>query len=753
MKRIFQRKVKLASWRTSDAQAMHVKSEHSQHVLCSAPCSSRASATALGLALSVVASGLVLQQHDSPVAAAELPTPKSSISNSSSAQKVGQENLDSLRVMQSVSVTQAPRSAAEAVRQPSKHLVREGETLWSISHKYGVSPRTLALANRLSEDATLQIGQALTLPLESQVVAESVPRSQRVSASNYAYAPRMERNLAHLQIQRLTASAAADSTSSDSVAQGSDRPLAEVDGRETPQSNAGQAVAELRVRREQLRSTLFSIRSGESPIAAFPVSSKESRVTEKLSQVMSSEPSQFGSRTAPNSVRDSGQMPPSGTVDSRLISYRLQPGDTLAAIANRHNVSLQAIIESNAISNPNRVFAGQTIQIPDASAQAESEPSGEDVLDAPPSSLGFDSETLISALPHSRISTTDDLLFSSAPVIPLPISTVESAELESPNASASDTEENGASDSTQGSTTLSAENERYRDLNTSSASLSDITENTPDAVDGNSVEEANSGGSSGIYVENLIDDIEELASSAPSEIEQILLDQIHQVAAQDTSLRVPYWSDQNYIERQDAMNPEFSSESVQVEGLDTSDSSDSEEPQSSEQLMAAAPLGSENYRPLNQPVTGRMVSPELPPLPGFEDYIPNGEATFNGYLWPATGVLTSGYGWRWGRMHRGIDIAAPVGTPIYASAPGVIEFSGWNSGGYGNMVDIRHPDGSKTRYAHNSRNLVRVGQQVTQGQQIAEMGSTGYSTGPHVHFEIHKPDTGTVNPIAYLPER
>jgi murein DD-endopeptidase MepM/ murein hydrolase activator NlpD len=102
-------------------------------------------------------------------------------------------------------------------------------------------------------------------------------------------------------------------------------------------------------------------------------------------------------------------------------------------------------------------------------------------------------------------------------------------------------------------------------------------------------------------------------------------------------------------------------------------------------------------------------------------------------------------------MHRGVDIAGPVGTPIYAAAPGVVVSSGWNSGGYGNLVDIRHPDGSMTRYAHNSRLMVQAGQQVRQGQQIAAMGSTGFSTGPHLHFEIHVPSQGTVNPIAMLP--
>jgi murein DD-endopeptidase MepM/ murein hydrolase activator NlpD len=124
---------------------------------------------------------------------------------------------------------------------------------------------------------------------------------------------------------------------------------------------------------------------------------------------------------------------------------------------------------------------------------------------------------------------------------------------------------------------------------------------------------------------------------------------------------------------------------------------------------------------------------------------------FNGYIWPAKGVLTSGYGWRWGRMHKGIDIAAPIGTPIVAAAPGVVVSAGWNSGGYGNLVELQHPDGSVTLYAHNNRILVRRGQEVAQGQQISEMGSTGRSTGPHLHFEVHPNGRGAVNPIALLP--
>lgn len=143
--------------------------------------------------------------------------------------------------------------------------------------------------------------------------------------------------------------------------------------------------------------------------------------------------------------------------------------------------------------------------------------------------------------------------------------------------------------------------------------------------------------------------------------------------------------------------------------------------------------------------------PELPPLAAAGSYLPEPAELFQGYMWPARGVFTSGFGMRWGRMHKGIDIAGPIGTPIMAAATGIVTFAGWNSGGYGNLVEIEHPDGSLTRYAHNHRILVSAGQDVIQGQLIAEMGSTGNSTGPHLHFELYPPGTDAADPLAYLP--
>ncbi len=134
-----------------------------------------------------------------------------------------------------------------------------------------------------------------------------------------------------------------------------------------------------------------------------------------------------------------------------------------------------------------------------------------------------------------------------------------------------------------------------------------------------------------------------------------------------------------------------------------------------------------------------------------EDHLPNKTGvTTLGYAWPAAGTVTSKFGRRWGRMHRGIDIAGPVGTPIDAAADGIVIAAGWHTGGYGNFVEIKHSDGTTTRYGHNSRLSVSVGQVVRQGQQIAQMGSTGRSTGSHLHFEIRPSGGSAVNPMAYL---
>ncbi len=118
-----------------------------------------------------------------------------------------------------------------------------------------------------------------------------------------------------------------------------------------------------------------------------------------------------------------------------------------------------------------------------------------------------------------------------------------------------------------------------------------------------------------------------------------------------------------------------------------------------------------------------------------------------GLIWPIAGRLTQGFGGRGG--HPGIDVAAPLNTPIYAARAGRVIFAGWNNGGYGNLVLIDHGD-FVTAYAHQNYVVAAVGQEVTQGQLIGYEGTTGYSTGPHLHFEV-RIGGGKANPLSYLP--
>ena len=120
----------------------------------------------------------------------------------------------------------------------------------------------------------------------------------------------------------------------------------------------------------------------------------------------------------------------------------------------------------------------------------------------------------------------------------------------------------------------------------------------------------------------------------------------------------------------------------------------------------------------------------------------------SGLIWPVHGPITSPFGMRWGKLHPGIDIGASMGTPIQAAAAGRVIVAAYD-GGYGNLVVIDHGNGLATAYAHQSRLAVSVGQQVAQGHVIGYVGSTGYSTGPHLHFEV-RVNGNPVDPLGYL---
>jgi murein DD-endopeptidase MepM/ murein hydrolase activator NlpD len=120
----------------------------------------------------------------------------------------------------------------------------------------------------------------------------------------------------------------------------------------------------------------------------------------------------------------------------------------------------------------------------------------------------------------------------------------------------------------------------------------------------------------------------------------------------------------------------------------------------------------------------------------------------SGLIWPVSGPITSPFGWRWGRMHQGIDIGVGYGTPIHAAAAGTVIYCGWEEG-YGNLVVIDNGGNLATAYGHQSSIAVTCGQHVDQGQTIGYVGCTGHCTGPHLHFEV-RVDGNPVDPMGYL---
>jgi murein DD-endopeptidase MepM/ murein hydrolase activator NlpD len=152
------------------------------------------------------------------------------------------------------------------------------------------------------------------------------------------------------------------------------------------------------------------------------------------------------------------------------------------------------------------------------------------------------------------------------------------------------------------------------------------------------------------------------------------------------------------------------------------------------------------------PETQRYIARIRTLLAKYTDAVITGAGRGSGWVRPIEGApVTSGFGNRWGRLHAGIDFAAPIGTPIYAASSGTVAAAGPASG-YGQWVKIQHPGDVTTVYGHLSRWTVAVGQAVHRGQLIAYTGNEGRSTGPHLHFEV-RPQDRPVDPVAFYLER
>jgi murein DD-endopeptidase MepM/ murein hydrolase activator NlpD len=155
-------------------------------------------------------------------------------------------------------------------------------------------------------------------------------------------------------------------------------------------------------------------------------------------------------------------------------------------------------------------------------------------------------------------------------------------------------------------------------------------------------------------------------------------------------------------------------------------------------------------KPSAQPTAAEPPSPSATSAPNSP--AASAAAKSNAPLrWPvAAPHLTSAFGTRWGKNHEGIDMAAPVGTSVFAAAAGDVIYAGDHVHGYGNMVVVKHGGDLVTVYAHNSLLLVHTGDRVSVGQEIARIGDTGRSTAPHLHFEVRRGEVPQ-DPMPFLP--
>lgn len=658
------------------------------------------SAAMLGIALSVSASGTLLSSAKSAAAATS-----------------GQSFL------LAAALPAADRADAQAP-ETLYHTVQEGDSLWQIAATHQVGVQSIKAANGISPDEVLKVGQVIRIPAavreSPKVQVESAPQeiashspqvsSQAAESDSGAVAlmpPAPEGFAAAGSTEALwaepTAAAVVATSPAGHIFDPQSQPLNAVAS--APQSSLSAAdLPEL----EAPVSEPWMTRSVES---SAPAVAPEPALPEPAATPSPKQPQQIAalSRQVDGA---SAIAQPTVPIVPAAETYRVKPGDTLWTIASRYGLRADALVVANGVSDPDLIVAGAVIEIPLSEggvdpaapllAETRTAESSSERIARLRSLQGGSSDRaeLYERIREARRSLDAEVAPSSAP-------TVSS----SPTAEAAP------------------------------AAVEDL----PSSVPFEQAAPAQGAASSQAdpHVVNLIADIRAMQrQSTPVIAAPATVPPAETPAAVAATGVQPAGASESetLVAAAEPVNPQFAPSAA-----------DPVAP--APDLLAAAPLSPEAYAPTGNLPTGRTVSPDMPVLPEASEYLPDAPNRFNGYMWPAQGVLTSGYGPRWGRMHRGIDIAAPVGTPIYAAADGTVARAGWNSGGYGNLVDIRHPDGSMTRYAHNSRLLVRAGQQVRQGQHIAAMGSTGYSTGPHLHFEIHLPGNGTVNPVAHLPGR
>ncbi|MEC4985436.1 MAG: peptidoglycan DD-metalloendopeptidase family protein [Oscillatoria sp. PMC 1068.18] len=761
----------------------------------------RTSAAMIGLAISMGATGILLPKVGDEAIAAE-----GSLTNLNPRQETA-DTTQSQPIRAEVATSPAQQLSSEVI-QPTvpvvKHEVQKGETLWQVSQNYKVEPAAktdLATAVKPTQVPTA----TKKLQSESSSVNESVviPRQidqlqnrQQVAVNNLTrQRERLDSTLNQIEFEKPEKTAKVEQTETTKPVQPSNlaQNIAATESSnsvlipvptpgnnessvsipipvELPGTAASNTPKEERATKLENDAVIIPIESAETTARGTTASQPTANSNNLGNPVVSTIPSpETTTAKVQQSVTESVTIPelvvepqqtaaiqsfrpdevtPPVVLAGEQKVYQVRPGDTLNAIARRHGLSAAELIQENNLANPHLIKVDQQLRIPRATTARNED--RDNVALIPGLTPIPDEPKSNSSQPRNNLSTvvpTEPLSDSSSTAS----NTQQSNNAPSLAAHLPPTQVQAYSESHASVEKLKADILRMRqeyqaeqqaEQGTTAANIRvepPTTErNVASSAQVNS-EWQSDRNRSPIQAESTPN----LASRdrSPTQPELVFDQEQTELVVEEKQAELVV--DQEQAEPVAEVQPE-----VQVEPA-----ANNSDPRRERELVAVAPAPVEEYNPMLQIPVGEMVSPDLPPLAPPEEYLPDSPARFEGHIWPAKGVLTSGYGMRWGRMHKGIDIAGPVGTPIFASAPGEVVSAGWNSGGYGNLVEIKHPDGSLTRYAHNSKIIVRRGQNVTQGQLISEMGSTGYSTGPHLHFEVHPGGAGAANPMAFLPKR
>ncbi|MBD2104584.1 peptidoglycan DD-metalloendopeptidase family protein [Leptolyngbya sp. FACHB-261] len=703
----------------------------------------RQSVAVLGLAVSVGAAGLLINQQKQREGKVD-PIPFSS------------RTLGDVLSQNSAAKYEAAAKALEAgelddVKGVTLHTVEPGQTLWQLTQIYQVDAAAITVSNGISANTELKPGQILAIPPVNGLLHQ-VHSGETLESIAQFY------KVAQKDISRYSELADANR-----LAIGQELVI------------PGDVSDLLKIREEAARRRLEAERA---------------RLQQRLSELHAS-----GVRpVAPAQPKAAAK--PKTPAQPKLTTYQVRQGDTVEVIAQRHGVSQQVLVETNRLSNPSRLQLNQILKIPvrPTAGQASSAPLSLNTQvsrSVAPTHLEPQARAAAPQVDTSRAIVWNDLVNRSGQAQARAIETLAEPPAPTPASATAPV----APKFTVSRPTVAAE-PRASVGGSISPSVTDsqvtlaaapAPEVAPAAVpkapnvtaSRPTVAESRRSESEVAFTPSVsaqaANPVALAAAPAPEAAPATApvapaIAQPRPVTAAAPSLTLATASaagPSSPVLAETVADPAPAPEALQslegeVEQLQAQVRATERQARLEAAARARQAAAETRARQSAQSVvTRRQAQSTAPSLPALEAhaYLPsepaatatNAAISAEGFIWPSRGVLTSGYGQRWGRLHAGIDIAAPVGTPIMAAASGEIIVAGWDSGGYGYKIDIRHENGTVTRYAHLSRILVQVGQQVNQGEHIGAMGSTGFSTGPHLHFEVRPGGGRAVNPRSYLP--